>query len=514
MENRIKYTLLLLGAMFFFFVNQTAKAQDGEAIFKAKCSACHIMGKDGTGPNLQGVKSKWEGEEDFLYEWVLNSPKVIAEGKSQRALEVKDYSPTVMPIQDITIEEAKATIDYVDSWEPEAVAESTSSEGDSKVVIIPDYKWNLKLFYILLVIVAFLLLSILIVSKSTSSLIKSDLFRERIVEIQKEKKSNGKTLSAVLAIVFLGWSGTANALTFEAPQLVKDKTLSMYIENSDLYVLLIIILLLLGFLLHTVRMFYGVLKVIKPSTKTTPEKIQARIKERKAKRNRLTQALTGAVPIEEEHKIDLGHDYDGIRELDNPMPPWWLAGFFISIVFAVIYMFHYHVLGTGDLQEVEYEKSMAKAQIEVDAYLSEMAMNVDETNATLMIDKSDLMSGKSIFINNCATCHKEDGRGEVGPNLTDDYWIYGGDIKDLYEVIKNGAPNGMPEHKSKLNPIQIQQVASYVLHFDLITKEDGGKKPEGDLYETKEKTEDALEESQRTGEREDMLMDEVEDIVE
>lgn len=262
MENRIKYTLLLLGAMFFFFVNQTAKAQDGAAIFKAKCSACHIMGKDGTGPNLQGVKSKWEGEEDFLYEWVLNSPKVIAEGKSQRALEVKDYSQTVMPIQDITIEEAKATIDYVDSWEPEAVAESTSSEGDYKVVIIPDYKWNLKLFYILLVIVAFLLLSILIVSKSTSSLIKSDLFRERIVEIQKEKKSNGKTLSAILAIVFLGWSGTANALTFEAPQLVKDKTLSMYVENSDLYVLLIIILLLLGFLLHTVRMFYGVLKVI------------------------------------------------------------------------------------------------------------------------------------------------------------------------------------------------------------------------------------------------------------
>lgn len=177
-------------------------------------------------------------------------------------------------------------------------------------------------------------------------------------------------------------------------------------------------------------------------------------------------------------------------------------------------MFHYHILGTGDLQEVEYEKSLAKAQIEVDAYLSEMAMNVDETNATLMIDKSDLMSGKSIFINNCATCHKEDGRGEVGPNLTDDYWIYGGDIKDLYEVIKNGAPNGMPEHKSKLNPIQIQQVASYVLHFDLITKEDGGKKPEGDLFEPTEKAEDALEESQRTGEREDMLMDEVEDIEE
>lgn len=514
MENRIKYTLMLLGAMFFIFVNHSALAQDGAAIFKAKCSACHIMGKDGTGPNLQGVKSKWEGEEDHLYDWVLNSPKVIAEGKSQRALEVKDYSQTVMPIQDVTLEEAKAIIEYVDVWEPEVASEVNEEKGETKIVMVPNYKWNLKLFYILLVIVGFLLLSILIVSKSTSSLIKSDLFRERIIEIQKEKKSNGNTLNAILAIVFLGWSGAANALTFEVPQLAKDKELFMYVENSDLYVLLIIIILLLGFLLHTVRMFYGVLKVIKPSTQTTPEKIQARIKERKAKRSRLAQALTGATPIEEEHKIDLGHDYDGIRELDNPMPPWWLAGFFISIIFAVIYMFHYHVLGTGDLQEVEYEKSMAKAKIEVDAYLSEMAMNVDETNATLMIDKSDLMSGKSIFINNCATCHKEDGRGEVGPNLTDDYWIYGGDIKDVFDVIKNGAPNGMPEHSSKLNPIQIQQVSSYVLHFELITKEQGGKKPEGELYKPTAEVEEALEESQRTGEREDMLMEEVEDIVE
>lgn len=514
MKDRIKYTLLLFGAMFFIFVNHSALAQDGEAIFKTKCSACHIMGKDGTGPNLQGVKSKWEGEDDFLYEWVINSPKVIAEGKSQRALEAKDYSAIAMPIQDVSLEEAKAIIEYVDAWEPEIISETDDTKGDTEVILVPNYKWNLKLFYILLVVVAFLLLAILLVSRSTSAIIKSDLFKEEIATIQRNKKGSNKTLSTLLAIVFLGWSGAANALTFEVPQLAKNQELTMYVENSDLYVLLIIIILLLGLLLQTVRMFYKVLKVINPNSVATPEKIQTRIKARKARKNRLAQTLTGATPIEEEHKIDLGHDYDGIRELDNPMPPWWLAGFFISIIFAIIYMFHYHVLGTGDLQEVEYEKSMAKAQIEIDEYLSEMAMNVDETNVTLMIDKSDLMSGKSIFINNCATCHKEDGRGEVGPNLTDNYWIYGGDIKDVFEVIKNGAPNGMPEHSSKLNPIKIQQVASYVLHLDLITKEQGGKKPEGDLVELTSAKQDVLEDSQDIDESESSSLEEVDKPIE
>jgi cytochrome c oxidase cbb3-type subunit 3 len=172
------------------------------------------------------------------------------------------------------------------------------------------------------------------------------------------------------------------------------------------------------------------------------------------------------------------------------MPPWWLAGFFISIVFAVVYMFHYHVLGTGDLQTAEYEKSMIEGDKEVQAYLDKMAMNVDETNATLMEDEGDLMKGKELFINNCAVCHTDNGRGATGPNLTDNYWIYGGDIKDVYKVIRKGAPNGMPEHQSKFNPIQIQQVASYVLHFEEIPQSKGGKEPQGELYTAEELTEE------------------------
>lgn len=510
MKKKINNTLLFLSLLILAFSN-SLMAQDGEGLFKTKCGACHIMGKDGTGPNLQGVKAKWEGEEDYLYEWVLNSPKVIAEGKSQRAQEVKDYSPTVMTPQDVTIEEAKAIIDYTDSWTPPAPKTDTAQGESGEVVYVPDYRKNLTLFYVLIAVIAFLLLSILIVSKSTSALIRSDLFKQKIAEIHK--KGNSGKMSALLMILFVGISSQASAFSREVPQLAEKKNLWLYVENVDLYVLLIIALLLLGFLMHMVRMFYGVLKVMKPQAETEAEAIKKRIALRRKRRRSLTRALTGAVPVEEEHKIDLGHDYDGIRELDNPMPPWWLAGFFISIVFAVVYLFHYHVLGTGDLQEVEYTKVMERENKKVKEYLKAQAMDVDETNATLMTDRADLRSGKSLFLNNCATCHKEDGSGEVGPNLTDEYWVYGGDIKDIFKVIRKGTPNGMPEHQSKFNPIQIQQVSSYVLTLDKVSQAEGGKEPEGELYapegESELETDQELDDVEREDLKDDELLEQV-----
>lgn len=471
-------TGIILGVLLLAILPLKTIAQNGEAIFKSKCASCHIMGRDGTGPNLQGVKSRWEGEEEYLYEWVLNAPKVFAEGKSQRALVVKNYSPTDMPIQDVSLDEAKAIIDYVDNWTPPVVVEKgPEGTASGSTVFVPDYERNLTIFYVMLGLVFLLLLSILVVSNSTSALIKSDAFKQKILDI---KQSKGKNLGGLaLLVLFVGSTGNASALSTTVPEMAKKDNLWLYVENSDLYTLLIIALVLVGVLLHMIRMFYGVLKVINPETKVS---LTERVSARKKKQSSLTRILTGAIPVEEEHKIDLGHDYDGIRELDNPMPPWWLAGFFISIVFAVIYMFHYHVLGTGDLQEAEYAKVMERENAKVQEYLKAQAMDVTEDNVTLMTENDDLMKGKSLFVNNCAVCHKEDGRGEAGPNLTDDYWIYGGDIKDVFRVIKKGAPNGMPEHQSKFNPIQIQQVSSYVLSMDYVSPEQGGKPAEGDYY--------------------------------
>lgn len=509
MEKKLAYILFFLGILFYNFNSSIAVAQDGEALFNAKCNTCHIMGKESTGPNLAGVKSRWEGEEEYLYEWVQNSPKVIAEGKSNRANEVKDYSATVMPIQVVTIDEAKAIIDYVDGWTPPAETKQETPSGEGEKVYVPDYEKNLTLFYVLITIIGFLLIAILIISKSTSAVVKSDLFKRKIAEIHEKNKSKSE-LNAVLIILFIGITSQASALTTEVPAMAIKENLWLYVENSELYILLIIALLLLGFLLHMVRMFYKFIHLMKPEEQLKKE-AKKLLKERQKRRDSFTRSLTGAVPIEEEAKIDLGHDYDGIRELDNPMPPWWLAGFFISIVFAVVYMFHYHVLGTGDLQEVEYAKVMERENKKVQEYLKAQAMDIDENNATLLIDRADLRNGKALFLNNCAVCHTENGSGAVGPNLTDDYWIYGNDIRDIFKVIKKGAPNGMPEHQSKFNPIEIQQVASYVLNLEEVSEAQGGKEPQGELMtsdELKETTEEKLDTLQREELKDSTLLDE------
>lgn len=500
MEKKLAHIIFFFGVFFYSFNGGITFSQDGKSLFETKCNTCHIMGKDGTGPNLVGVKSRWESEEENLYEWILNSPKVIAEGNSERAKAVKDYSPTVMPIQVVTKDEAKAIIDYVDSWTPPVVVPDDPTI-DPELIYVPDYAKNLTLFYILLAIIGFLLLAILIVSKSTSAVVKSDLFKKRMSEMYEKNKS--KTgLNTVLIILFSGFATQANALSPDAPVMAKNENLWLYVENSELYVLLIIALLLLGFLLHMVRMFYKFIHMMKPEEQRQKE-AKKLIKERKKRRESFARSLTGATPIEEEAKIDLGHDYDGIRELDNPMPPWWLAGFFVSIVFAIIYMFHYHVLGTGDLQEVEYAKVMKREDAKVEEYLKSQAMNVDETNATLLIDRADLRNGKAIFINNCTVCHKENGSGAVGPNLTDDYWLYGNDIKNIFKIIKLGTSNGMPPHQQNFNPIEIQQVASYILSLKGVTVAQGGKEPEGELMTT-EDLESTTEEKLDTLQREEL----------
>jgi cytochrome c oxidase cbb3-type subunit 3 len=115
----------------------------------------------------------------------------------------------------------------------------------------------------------------------------------------------------------------------------------------------------------------------------------------------------------------------------------------------------------------------------VQTYLEKMAMNVDENSVTVLTEERDLAAGAGIYAANCVACHKSKGEGEIGPNLTDQHWIYGYDIKDVFKTIKYGTANGMPEHSSKFNPVQIQQVASHVLSLP----ETNGKAAQGDIIE-------------------------------
>ncbi|KYG85126.1 hypothetical protein AWW67_17990 [Roseivirga seohaensis] len=187
-------------------------------------------------------------------------------------------------------------------------------------------------------------------------------------------------------------------------------------------------------------------------------------------------------PLEEEQDIMLDHDYDGIKELDNHLPPWWKALFYLSIVYAVIYLMVFHVFKSAPLQEEEYEIEMALAQAAKSNMEQTIVVDFDESNVPFNDDAEALADGKKFFEAQCGMCHKADGGGLAGPNLTDDYWKHGGSMTDIYNVIKNGVPNtAMISWESKLNPIRLQNVASYVKSLRG-TNPPGALPPDGELY--------------------------------
>ncbi|WP_299986088.1 c-type cytochrome [uncultured Pontibacter sp.] len=160
-------------------------------------------------------------------------------------------------------------------------------------------------------------------------------------------------------------------------------------------------------------------------------------------------------------EIHSNHDFDGIQEYDNDLPPWWKYMFYVTIVFAVGYMLHYHVFRTGALQAEEYEMEMQQAALIA-------AQNVEDPNAVtnfeVLTDAGALESGKAIYLQNCAACHGQAGEGTVGPNLTDEYWIHGGDVNDIFKTVKFGVPSkGMVPWQGKLTKDQMLEVSSYIL---------------------------------------------------
>ena len=197
----------------------------------------------------------------------------------------------------------------------------------------------------------------------------------------------------------------------------------------------------------------------------------------------LMQKLTKTQPIEKEGDLLMDHDYDGIKELDNNLPPWWVYLFYACIVFAVIYLVRYEIMGAPD-QETELKNEMAQAKIDVAEYMKTAPDLMDEKTVTLLTDPADLAAGKVIFETNCAACHRADAGGQIGPNLTDDNWILGGGIKNIFHTITNGGRDGkgmIAWSKSGLKPKDIQHVASYVISLRGSNPKDP-KAPDGDIW--------------------------------
>ncbi|MDX9923566.1 MAG: cbb3-type cytochrome c oxidase N-terminal domain-containing protein [Ignavibacteriaceae bacterium] len=192
--------------------------------------------------------------------------------------------------------------------------------------------------------------------------------------------------------------------------------------------------------------------------------------------------LTKTTPIEKEQEIMFHHDFDGIKELDNKIPPWFNILFYGSIIWSVIYMFVFHIAGDGNIQIAEYQTEIQAASTEREILIKTGAFLNEET-VTVLTDAPSLSEGKDIYLKNCASCHGNNGEGMVGPNLTDSYWIHGGDIKSIFKTIKYGVPaKGMISWESQLAPKKMQEVSSYIksLHG---TNPANAKAQEGTLYE-------------------------------
>ncbi|WP_136666770.1 cbb3-type cytochrome c oxidase N-terminal domain-containing protein [Flavobacterium sp. H122] len=197
----------------------------------------------------------------------------------------------------------------------------------------------------------------------------------------------------------------------------------------------------------------------------------------------IMQKLTKTRKVEDEHELILHHNYDGIQELDNVLPPWWVYLFYACIVFSIVYMVRFHFLGHDD-QTMEYEKEMTAAKIQVEEYKKTAPDVMDKDKVTLLTDAESINAGKAIFQTNCIACHKADGGGTIGPNLTDKNWVLGGGIKNVFNTIMEGgrAGKGMIAWKDQIKPSEIQKIASYVLSLQG-TNPPGAKAPEGDVWE-------------------------------
>lgn len=328
---------------------------------------------------------------------------------------------------------------------------------------------------ILMIIVALLLV---VVIWSLSSVLA--MIAKKVVEQSKQAKKVLMILVIASSSLFsnyaLGQDPTASDSTATAPVINYGgiSSTSFWTMGTVIALELLVVLLLVFFI-------KGLWKSLHPSAQVATEK-KITSSWLVTTWNKLDkQFFTKAAPIEQEADIMLDHDYDGIKELDNALPPWWKYGFYITIVVAVFYILKFEVWKTGQDQIQEYTTEMAEAKLQTEAYLAEMKENVDE-KSVVMSDAAGITAGKALFAKTCVACHMSNGEGGVGPNLTDDYWIHGGSINDVFKTIKYGYPDkGMQAWSSTYSPVQIQQLSSYIKSLKG-TNPPNAKAPQGDLY--------------------------------
>ncbi|AZQ60843.1 c-type cytochrome [Flammeovirga pectinis] len=292
-------------------------------------------------------------------------------------------------------------------------------------------------------------------------------------------KSASRKIMALLAMFLTGHSAFA-----QTDQLIYG------VDNFDVLVYVLIFILALLFV-GIMVVALGLLFIVKESLQSAPKTQEDLAFEKEGTSGGwqfFWQKMQGAKPIALEAEIIMDHDYDGIRELDNDLPPWWKALFYGCIVVAFGYLGVYHWWQDSDAEPVsiaEYHSDVKAAQVAKEEYLATMANSIDESNVTVLTEQSGIDEGQKIFIANCKACHGGAGEGGVGPNLTDEYWLHGGDVASIFKTIKYGVPaKGMLAWESKMTPLQMQQLSSFIVSLQG-TNPPNGKAPQGDKVAAK-----------------------------
>lgn len=333
---------------------------------------------------------------------------------------------------------------------------------------------------VLMSLIAIASLGIVIIILGNAVVAARNVYEERV---KKEKEQSSSLTLKTIALLMAG-TLTVQSTMAQTAEAVNEKT-SLFTSNIDrmpavtFYLLIGIIaveLIVILVLVNILKFLTGIKS--KPFFKPKPANIPAGESTLTTWWNKLNKS----VAIEKEKDIDLSHDYDGIRELDNAVPPWWQWTFIATILFGVIYLWRFHISETAPLQIEELRIAMQKADIDKEAYLKLAANKVDE-NTVKMLDENGIAAGKVLFAANCIACHGAKGEGNaVGPNLTDSYWLHKGSITDIFKTIKYGwVEKGMKSWKDDFTPTQIAQLSSYVKSIQN-TNPPNARAPQGELY--------------------------------
>ncbi len=280
------------------------------------------------------------------------------------------------------------------------------------------------------------------------------------------------TISAILLV-----STSVFGQSAESVAILDDPLILFYITAGFLFVVSLLVIAVALYMLQVLR------HMAKNAAMERAEKKGVVYKEEPSLLFKLNQWLSDSVPIEKEETIMLDHNYDGIRELDNHLPPWWKWLLYGSIVWGVAYMFVYHVSNSLPLSIEEYNNEVAYADEEIrKMQASNSGTKIDESTVVFTEEPVALADGQQTFNSICASCHRVDGGGDIGPNLTDQYWKNGGTIAEIFKVVKEGVPNtNMVAWGAALSPEKIQNVSSYILTMQG-SNPPNPKAPEGELF--------------------------------